>query len=155
MEKKEIEVCLHGIKKDVEELKNLVSELKEWQIRDDMKQSSSEKEIAELQSGMKALVDELKTAREDVYGLKVILAEEYVQRENFVKFSDKVVETLDKLNEKIDKSHLELMNKITEGDQKTKDDIGRLFWKVVGACIALGGFIVGVFQALLNWVRHS
>jgi len=150
MEKKEIEVCLHGIKKDVEELKNLVSELKEWQIRDDMKQSSSEKEIAELQSGMKALVDELKTAREDVYGLKVILAEEYVQRENFVKFSDKVVETLDKLNEKIDKSHLELMNKITEGDQKTKDDIGRLFWKVVGACIALGGFIVGVFQALLN-----
>jgi hypothetical protein len=111
---------VQGIKKDIQELKATIEELRDLQIEDDKKLALSEKDIQTLRTGMDALVGELRETRtelkQDVHELKLLLAEDYVKREGFMKFSDKMVETLDKLNSKIDDGNKEMYKCIVEGD---------------------------------------
>jgi soluble cytochrome b562 len=157
MEQNERDVCLHDIKSNLEELKAVVLDLKKWQAEDDKKQALSEKDIETLRTGMDALVGELRETRtelkQDVHELKLLLAEDYVKREGFMKFSDKMVETLEKLSTKIDDGNKEMYKCIVEGDADVKNSIGRAFWKVVGTCIALGGVLVAALKALVDFVR--
>ena len=156
-QQKDYDVCLQDIKRDIAELKEAVLGFRTWQVEDDKKQALSEKDIETLRTGMDALVGELRETRtelkQDVYELKLLLAEDYVKREGFMKFSDKMVETLEKLNTKIDDGNKEMYKCIVEGDADVKNSIGRAFWKVVGACIALGGVLVAALKALVDFVR--
>lgn len=157
MPQTESDAFVQGIKKDIQELKATIEELRDLQIEDDKKLALSEKDIQTLRTGMDALVGELRETRtelkQDVHELKLLLAEDYVKREGFMKFSDKMVETLDKLNSKIDDGNKEMYKCIVEGDADVKNSIGRAFWKVVGACIALGGVLVAALKALVDFVR--
>lgn len=157
MTQTESDAFVQGIKKDIQELKATIEELRDLQIEDDKKLALSEKDIQTLRTGMDALVGELRETRtelkQDVHELKLLLAEDYVKREGFMKFSDKMVETLDKLNSKIDDGNKEMYKCIVEGDADVKNSIGRAFWKVVGACTALGGVLVAALKALVDFVR--
>ncbi len=157
MTRTESDAFVQGIKKDIQELKSTIEELRDLQIEGDKKLALSEKDIQTLRTDMDALVGELRKTRtelkQDVHELKLLLAEDYVKREGFMKFSDKMVETLDKLNSKIDDGNKEMYKCIVEGDADVKNSIGRAFWKVVGACIALGGVLVTALKALVDFVR--
>lgn len=157
MTRTESDAFVQGIKKDIQELKSTIEELRDLQIEGDKKLALSEKDIQTLRTDMDALVGELRETRtelkQDVHELKLLLAEDYVKREGFMKFSDKMVETLDKLNSKIDDGNKEMYKCIVEGDADVKNSIERAFWKVVGACIALGGVLVAALKALVDFVR--
>lgn len=157
MTRTESDAFVQGIKKDIQELKATIEELRDLQIEDNKKLALSEKDIQTLQTNMNSLVYELRETRtelqEDVHELKLLIAEDYVKREGFLQFTDKVVGTLDKLNEKIDASHKELYTCIVTGDEEVKNSVGSAFWKVVGACIALGGVLVSTIKALVDFVK--
>ena len=157
MPQTESDAFVQGIKKDIQELKAAIEELRDLQIEDDKKLALSEKDIQTLQTNMNSLVYELRETRtelqKDVHELKLLIAEDYVEREGFLQFADKVVGTLDKLNEKIDASHKELYTCIVTGDEEVKNSVGSAFWKVVGACIALGGVLVSAIKALVDFVK--
>jgi len=128
------------LKTSIGDLRTALTELKRI-TRDD---------VTELKGNMKILIDELKQSQADftkeIHEIHMILAQDYVNRNGFFKFSDNMVGTLDKLNDKIDQSCIDIRREIQDENEKTENKIIKMIFWLVGSSIALGGVIVAIFH---------
>ena len=133
-------------------MKQSIQKLLDLQIQDYERQDQSKTDIQELQHNLNLFVKELSATREnfktEIYSLKLLLAEDYVHREGYLKFADKMVDTLDKLNTKIDASCLEHTRAIIEGDKASIEASNKWTIKLIGVVLTMGGIIGG----LLMWI---
>lgn len=133
-------------------MKQSIQKLLDLQIQDYERQDQSKTDIQELQHNLNLFVKELSATREnfktEIYSLKLLLAEDYVHREGYLKFADKMVDTLDRLNTKIDASCLEYTRAIIEGDKASIEASNKWTIKLIGVVLTMGGIIGG----LLMWI---
>jgi len=141
------------IKKSLAKLSEDLEKLKKWQLTDDMKQEVAEEKIQELRTAMTAFISELKTARDDfrgeVHDIKIMLAQEYMNREGFVKFSDGMLDALSKINDKIDVGCKEIREEVVTQDRDVENRIVKLIMWMVGTGIAIGALIATILAYFL------
>lgn len=150
------EPCAHykGIRDTLKILQDDMKKISEWMIADELKQTFHEEGLVALTDELSVLVTELKETKQDfnkeLFELRLALSKEYVVKSEGKAFEMEVVETLEKLNNKIDASNKTLQDKIEDNDKKIREDMKASFWKGLTAAIGIGGLLATLIFNLIG-----